>query len=158
MYSYTLRKNVDLTDKEKLENSLLDCIANKELFKELRLKDIRNLKNNILNSNIDSKIKVDMIEYLNNVDNNEIINKLGKLIYDFLSADKALEKAMKCTDIDELRRTILNNLNPSIKSFTEIQINYMIMLILNAKALEDSSFEDVLRKYKEVYWNIGGVA
>ena len=99
-----------------------------------------------------------MIEYLNNVDNNEIINKLGKLIYDFLSADKALEKAMKCTDIDELRRTILNNLNPSIKSFTEIQINYMIMLILNAKALEDSSFEDVLRKYKEVYWNIGGVA
>ena len=152
MYSYTLRKNVDLTDKEKLENSLLDCIANKELFKELRLKDIRNLKNNILNSNIDSKIKVDMIEYLNNVDNNEIINKLGKLIYDFLSADKALEKAMK------LRRTILNNLNPSIKSFTEIQINYMIMLILNAKALEDSSFEDVLRKYKEVYWNIGGVA
>ena len=158
VYSYTLRKNVDLTDKEKLENSLLDCIANKELFKELRLKDIRNLKNNILNSNIDSKIKVDMIEYLNNVDNNEIINKLGKLIYDFLSADKALEKAMKCTDIDELRRTILNNLNPSIKSFTEIQINYMIMLILNAKALEDSSFEDVLRKYKEVYWNIGGVA
>lgn len=158
VYSYTLRKNVDLTDKKKLENSLLDCIANKELFKELRLKDIRNLKNSILNSNIDSKIKVDLIEYINNVDNNEIINKLGKLIYDFLSADKALDKAMKCTDIDELRRTILNNLNPSIKSFTEIQINYMIMLILNVKSLEDSSFEDVLRKYKEVYWNIGGVA
>ena len=137
-------------------NSLLDCIMGKEIYGAGNRTEIRHLSDKILRSNLDSSIKKDFIEYVS-VDNDEAIASLRRLVYRFLSAEKAITEAARCNNINDWVRVVVNGLAPSIKEYSNKQIDLVLALILYEKSLHDSEYNEIFCRFTEIYKSEGGV-
>ena len=136
--------------------SLLECIMNKEIFSKDNREAIRQLKDLIMNSELNTAVKCDFIEYINS-EKDKALESLQKLVYDFLDASQALFKAKENTDITEWVHMVVNNLDPSIKDYSRKQIDLVIALILLEQSDRDSTYRDILNRFTEIYKNEGGV-
>ena len=85
------------------------------------------------------------------------LDALRTLIYDFLSAENAIIEAKQCNDISEWTRMVVDRLNPSLKAYSNKQIDLALALILYEQTLRDASYGSVFCKFTEVYKNEGGV-
>ena len=116
-------------------DSLLECIMNKELFRDGDRADIRKLRTMIIRSKLNTPIKVDFLDYVASDEANAVAS-LRKLIYDFLSADEAIESA---------------------SNYTNRQVDIALGLLLYEKSLRDSSYNDIFCRFTEIYRAKGGV-
>ncbi len=142
--------------KNEIEKSLLDCIMEKEIYRKGNKTDLRALKSKIIKSKLETNIKRDFLEYLEN-DNESVMDSLRTLIFDFLSAENAIIEAKQCNDIAEWTRVVVDRLNPSIKGYSNKQIDLAVALILYEQSIRDASYGPVFCKFTEVYKNEGGV-
>ena len=142
--------------KKEVEESLLDCIMEKEIYRKGNKTDLRALKSKIIKSKLETHIKRDFMEYLDNNSENAI-DALRTLVYDFLSAENAIIEAKQCNDITEWTRMVVDRLNPSVKSYSNKQIDLALALILYEQTIRDASYGSVFCKFTEVYKNEGGV-
>ena len=136
--------------------SLLDCIMNKEIFRKGSKAELQELKWIIIKSRLDSTVKADFMEYLNSGDANAI-ESLRKLVYDFLSAESAIEASRSCNDISEWAASVLNGLRPSITQYTGKQINLALALLVYEQTMRDASYNELFCRFTEVYREKGGV-
>ena len=156
-YRYTPQGDVFCTDVTNATSaSLLECIMNKELFRDGDRADIRRLKKMVVASGLSTSVKVDFLEYLDTSDANAI-KALRKLLYNFLSAEDAFENARKCDDFRTWVNTVVDGLKPSIREYSNRQIDVALGLLLYEKSLIDSSYNDIFCRYTEVYKAEGGV-
>ena len=128
--------------KTEVEESLLNCIMEKEILRRGNKTDLKALKSKIIKSKLETCVKRDFMEYLEH-DGENAIETLRKLIYDFLSAENA--------------RTVVDRLNPSLRAYPNKQIDLALALILYEQTLRDASYGSVFCKFTEVYKNEGGV-
>ncbi len=142
--------------KTEVEESLLNCIMEKEILRRGNKTDLKALKSKIIKSKLETCVKRDFLEYLEH-DGENAIETLRKLIYDFLSAENAIIEAKQCNDIVEWTRTVVDRLSPSLKAYPNKQIDLALALILYEQTLRDASYESVFCKFTEVYKNEGGV-
>lgn len=142
--------------KKEVEESLLDCIMEKEIYRKGNKTDLRALKSKIIKSKLETHIKRDFLEYLDNNGENAI-DALRTLVYDFLSAEDAIIEAKQCNDITEWTRMVVDRLNPSVKAYSNKQIDLALALILYEQTVRDASYGSVFCKFTEVYKNEGGV-
>ena len=142
--------------KKEVEESLLDCIMEKEIYRKGNKTDLRALKSKIIKSKLETRIKRDFMEYLDGNGDNAL-DALRTLIYDFLSAENAIIEAKQCNDIAEWTRMVVDRLNPSLKAYSNKQIDLALALILYEQTLRDASYGSVFCKFTEVYKNEGGV-
>lgn len=142
--------------KTEVEESLLNCIMEKEILRRGNKTDLKALKSKIIKSKLETCVKRDFLEYLEH-DGENAIETLRKLIYDFLSAENAIIEAKQCNDIVEWTRTVVDRLSPSIKAYPNKQIDLALALILYEQTLRDASYGSVFCKFTEVYKNEGGV-
>ena len=157
LYSFIPDGNDNLFEEQKnVSDSLLDCIMNKELFRNGNTDDLNSLKGNIVKSKLDSKVKVDFMNYIVSEQDKSLEN-LRTLIYDFLSAEKSIENARHCGDINEWVRTVVNGFNPQINGYTNRQIDIALALVLYEQNIRDNSYEKVYHSFIEVYNDKGGV-
>lgn len=141
---------------QKVSDSLLDCIMNKELFRKGNKADIKMLKGMVIKSKLSTEIKRDFVEYLSSDDENTL-ETLRVLIFDFLSAENAIKESRHCEDINAWARSVVDALKPSVKEYTNHQIDLVLALILYEQTTRDPEYDGVFGRFTEVYQNEGGV-
>ena len=132
------------------EKSLLKCIMSREIYRKDDRVDVSKLREAILSSALDSIVKCEFLEYIT-TDRDKSISKLRELVFDFFDAGKAFENSRKYSDIKEWVNAVVENLNPSVKGYSNEQINLLLALILNEQALRDDDYIDVFNRFTEIY-------
>lgn len=156
-YTFTPDNDVYLDAEAKtVSESLLDCIMDKELFRKSNKRDISLLKSRVIKSKLSKEVKKDFIEYLKSDDENRL-ETLRLLIFDFLEAEEAIKESRQCNDINEWIHNVVDNLKPSVKQYSSYQIDLAMALILNEQSLRDTSYDNILGKFTDIYKNEGGV-
>ena len=135
---------------EMVSRSLLDCIMNKELFRKGNRKDIQDLRELVIRSKLDTTVKVDLLAYLA-ADDDSVLEPLRKLIYDFTSAANAIEASKDENEISNWVNSVVDALNPSIKGYSNRQINLALALMLYEQSSRDASYNDLFCRFTEVY-------
>lgn len=135
---------------EILSESILDCIMNKELFRENSREEMDRLKKEIVRSKLGSEVKVDLLEYIYS-EEDQALFALRKLVYDFLSAKEAIDAAKQCTEVTTWAKTVVDGLKPSILQFSNRQINLALALIINEQTVRDTTYNDLFCRFTEVY-------
>jgi len=148
--------NYPSKEDEELPESLLNCIMNKELYCKGNKVGLRKLKKLVVKSRLSSAVKKDFMEYISK-DGSEAVESLRALVYDFLSAENAIIESRQCNDITEWVRTVVNKLNPSLKGYSNQQIDLAMALILFEQAERNVEYNDILCKFTELYQEKGGV-
>lgn len=141
---------------EDVKQSLLDCIMENEIFRKGNKNTLRDLKIKVIKSKLDSCVKVDFLEYIQENGNKEL-DALRTLVYDFLSAKNAIKESKQYNDIGEWSRSVAEKLEPSLKGYSGKQIDLALALILYEQTIRDASYEPVLCRFTEVYNDEGGV-
>lgn len=141
---------------QKVSDSLLDCIMNKELFRKGNKADIKRLKEMVIKSKLTTEIKRDFVEYLSSDDENTL-ESLRVLIFDFLSAENAIKESRHCEDINAWVRSVVDGLKPSVKEYTNHQIDLVLALILYEQSARDPEYNGIFSRFTEVYQDEGGV-
>lgn len=156
-YTFTPDNDVHFdAEAKKVSESLLDCIMDKELFRKSNKRDISLLKSRVIKSKLSKEVKKDFIEYLKSDDENRL-ETLRLLIFDFLEAEEAIKESRQCNDINEWIHNVVDNLKPSVKQYSNHQIDLAMALILNEQSLRDTSYENILGKFTDIYKIEGGV-
>ncbi len=136
--------------------SLLDFIMNKELFRKRGDANIQQLKELVIKSRLDSAVKRDFIEYIT-AEKEKAVEALRTLVYDFLEAEKAISASAQCGELNQWIHSVVDKLSPSIKNYSNKQIDLALALILYEQAMRNSLYNDVFCRFTEVYKSEGGV-
>lgn len=157
-YAYTPTEIDEHLDVEAsiVSESLLDCIMNKELFRRGNRSDMLRLKRMVIRSKLDTSIKKDFMEYISS-DDTQAVEALRQLVYNFLSAEEAIKQAECCNEINSWVHSVVDALNPCIKDYSKKQIDLALALILHEQVIRDSSYNDLLVRFAEIYKAEGGV-
>lgn len=157
MYSYTPSNRSETYDAETgVSALLLKCIMGKEIFGAGNRTKISHLTDRVLRSKLDTAVKKAFIEYVSASDE-DAINSLRKLIYTFFSAEDAIKAAEQCNDIKAWCHTVVDGLKPSVKGYSDKQIDLVLAHILYEKASNDSEYCDAFCRFTEIYGSEGGV-
>ena len=146
----------NISKQEEIENSLLDCIMDKELLNRGRNEYIRKLKKKVIDSRLETKVKCDFMELIESDDNSHI-DKLQTLIFEFLKAEEAIRIAGGNTDIKAWVKDVVDNLQPDIKSYSKKQIDLAMALILSEQYERDQRYVEYYKRFAEYYSYEGGV-
>ena len=150
-YKFIPSEDVFEYDKtEAVSESLLDCIMNKELFRKGNRKDIQELRELVIKSKLDTAVKIDFMDYIS-ADDESVLEPLRKLIYDLTSAEKAIETSKDANEINTWVNSVVNELDPSIKGFSNRQINLALALLLYEQSMRDATYNDLFCRFTEVY-------
>ena len=154
-YQPESEEHLDAYSKE-VSESLLDCIMNKELFRKGNRADIKQLKEMVIKSKLTTEIKRDFVEYLSSDDENAL-ETLRVLIFDFLAAEQAIRSSRHCEDINTWIRSVVDGLKPSVKEYTNHQIDLVLALILYEQSARNPEYNDIFSRFTEIYQDEGGV-
>ncbi len=141
---------------EPMEETLLDFIMNKELYRRGDRVDIQQLWERIVQSRLDTTVKCDFIKYIT-AEGKKAVESLRTLVYDFFRAEKAIQASKECKDIGNWSNRVVELLEPSLKGYTQRQINLVLALIVYEQAERDISYQDLFCRFTELYWEKGGV-
>lgn len=141
---------------DKVKESLLDCIMNKEIYRKGDRIDIRKLRNVVLKSGLETSVKCEFLDYID-AGREEAVTELQSLVYEFFHAEKAIDMSKKINDVDQWVHRVVDELNPSIRAYSHQQINLLVGLILYEKSLRDMSYNDLFCRYTELIESRGGV-
>ena len=151
-----LANSMIINNNDEVSNSLLKCIMDNELFQKGDKDDLRELKNLILKSGLDSLIKVDFLDYLYTEGGNGL-DSLRCLIYDFLKAEEAIKDSTQYDDIHEWVDSVVSKLDPSVKGYSKKQLDLTMALILHEQTIRDVSYRAIYHSFTEAYKKGGGV-
>lgn len=138
------------------EETLLDFIMNKEIYRKGDRVDIQRLWERIIQSRLDTTVKCDFIEYIT-AEGEKAVESLRALVYDFFRAEKAIQASKECKNIENWSSRVVELLEPSLKGYTQRQINLVLALIVYEQAERDISYRELFCRFTEVYWKKGGV-
>lgn len=156
-YSFDVSANMEIIrNNEEVSGSLLKCIMDNELFQKGDKEDLRELKNLIMRSGLDSRIKVDFLDYLD-AEREKGLESLRCLVYDFLKAEEAIQDSTQYDEIHEWVNAVVDKLKPSVKDYSKKQIDLTMALILHEQTIRDISYRGIYHSFTEVYWKGGGV-
>ena len=129
---------------------------NKELFRRKDGSEIHTLKEMIVKSRLDSAVKLDFIKYIN-ADNDNSLTCLRSLLYDLTGASEAIEKSRNCDNIKDWVHSVVDELRPTIRQYSNHQIDLAMALIIYEQSVRDATYNNVLCRFTEVYRDKGGV-
>lgn len=138
------------------EETLLDFIMNKEIYRKGDRVDTQRLWEKIVQSRLDTTVKCDFIEYITS-EGERAVESLRTLVYDFFRAEKAIQASKECKDIESWSNRVVELLEPSLAGYTQRQINLVLALIVYEQAERDISYRELFCRFTEIYWKKGGV-
>ena len=131
--------------KDELKETLLSYIVHND--------DLSGLKNRIVQSSLDSKVKCDCLDYIESSN----MDDFRKLIYDFFHAAYAIEQSVQQNDLREWVHSVVEKLDPSIQKFNQRQIDFIVAMILIEQCERNVAYQDILKSFTEVHQRDGGV-
>ena len=144
-YEYEYKNNPIVDDEIIIIDKLLDCIMDKELFGKNDKMYCYQIKQLVMSSNLNSKVKSELLEYLQS-SSEEDRRKLSSLLYDLLNSEIVIKEANAL----EWSNYLINNLEPSLKRYTKEQQDLALALIIHEKALRDVKYLDIYRSFTEL--------
>lgn len=148
--------SMDVSQEEPVEETLLDLIMNRKLDRQGDRVDIQRLWEKIVRSRLDVAVKCSFMEYISS-EGEKAVEPLRSLAYEFLHADQAIEALKEFADIRDWSAHVLELLNPSVKGYTQQQINLVLALIVYEQAVRDISYRQLFIRFTEVFRAKGGV-
>lgn len=133
-----------------VQKSLLGCIMSREIYRKGDRIDIAELKGAVMKSSLSATVKCDFISYIEAEDKNCVF-QLQRLVYDFFEANKAINNSRKHDDIRVWARSVADKLNPTVKGYSDQQIDILLALIVSEQILRDSDYDDLFCKFTEMY-------
>lgn len=150
-------RSLDKTvDSNAVEQSLLECIMTKEIYRKGERVDIQKLKDIVLKSKLDTIVKCDFLDYISSGDEAAIAS-LRALVYDFFDAEEAIKESKKCKDISEWVHSVADKLSPEIHEYSRRQIDLVMALLVYEQSVRDASYNDIFCRFTEIYKMKGGV-
>ena len=148
-------KNIFLRDtshenKLDVEQSLLDCIMKNEIYRKGDRVDIQKLRQAVIKSKLSTKIKCEFLNYID-ADKKSSIKMLRRLAFDFFNTEVAVDKAKGFVDFEDWVHTVADELNPSVKGYTNQQIELLLALVLNEQAIRDVEYQDIFIRFTQMY-------
>ena len=138
-----------------IQNSLLDCIIKKEVYRKGDRIDIEKLKNDIIKSNLNGSTRCEFVEYFN-LGGKDAFVVLQKLVYDILGASQAIDHARGKSDLKEWIHSVVSELNLSPKEYSKEEIDLIVALIIYEQVSRDATYNDLFCEYTEMHKK-GGV-
>ena len=155
-YVYTPSEDEDVySEKEThlLTETILDRIMKGEILGRNGRKNLELLREKIVNSRIGTRIKTDMLSYMDDTDDSWK-DDFEKLVYDFLHADAAfLEEPQKNQLQNQLRewtQDIIGRLNPSVEKYSEEQIRVVMLILLCEQSRRDHRFTETFNAFSDM--------
>lgn len=156
LYSLRERKEHENIDNQKVKMSILECIMSKEIYRKGDRVDLMKLKEIVLRSKLDTIVKCDFIEYID-AGKDTAVKALRTLVYDFFEAENAIKASEKCNNIHDWVHTVVDNLSPTVRLYTQKQIDLLLALLIYEQTLRDSTYNDIFFRFTEVYKTERGV-
>ena len=166
-YNAKTEEKKNKLDNDKVRQSLLECIMNKELYRKGDRIDIEKLRKDIIKSKLDAAVKCKFMEYISSDPNDgaSAFEALRKMVYEFLNAGQAFEQASDSSDIVEWVHAVANHLEPKLVKensagetlYTKQQMDLVMALLVYEQSLRDATYKDVLIRFWEMYESEGGV-
>lgn len=142
---------------ENTKRILMDILMEKEIYRKCDRTDVDELGKNIISSDLDAPVKCEFLDYLYQSEENAL-DSLRKLVYDFFDAAKAFEKNENTTsNLQEWVTEIVSDLHPSVKNYSNQSINLVLSLILYEQARRNVQYRPQLLKFTEEYMLKGRV-
>jgi len=164
-YNAKTEEKKNKLDNDKVRQSLLECIMNKEIYRKGDRIDIEKLRKDIIQSKLDAAVKCKFMEYISSKDDVKAFESLRKMVYEFLNDGQAFERASDSSDIVEWVHAVANHLEPKLVKenstgealYTKQQMDLVMALLVYEQSLRDATYKDVLIKFWEMYESEGGV-
>ncbi len=136
--------------KEEIEKSLLECIMCKEIYRKGDRVDIRKLRQSVIHSKIDVSVKGKFLEYVD-CEKDNAVEKLRQFVYEFFDAGKAMDQSGHYGSIEEWSRSVAEELKPSVRGYFNRQIDILLALLINERAIRDEEYRNVWKRFTEVF-------
>lgn len=143
-------------DTDAVSGSLLECIMTKEIYRKGDRVDVAKLRSVVLRSRLDTAVKRDFIDYISTEEENAV-QSLRTLIYDFLNAGKAVEESRDCSDIYAWVHSVADRLSPDIKGYSKQQIDLAMALLVYEMSLRSTEYNNIFFRFVELYREKRGV-
>ena len=150
------RRNKRRKYNAEIKESLLDCIMYREIYRKGDQVDLFKIKKDVLASNLSAEVKRTFMEYLR-TNSKESIPLLRQLVYDFLDAGNAIDRSKKYDNIDEWVHAVVDELKPSVKGYSDQQIDILLALIINEQAIRNIEYQGIFNRFTEVFMKEGRV-
>lgn len=137
--------DIEYTD---VNQSLLECIMSKEIYRQGDRVDIRKLRRAVIRSNLDAVVKCDFIDYIT-AEADDVLKTLQKFLYDFFGMERAVNETKECTDIKEWSRRVIERMTPSVQEYGLRQTEILLQLILPELSRHDNSYDNLIRRFVE---------
>lgn len=137
-------------DHIKVEQSLLECIMNREIYRRGDRGGLQKLRQDILRSRLSISVKCEFMEYLN-AESGTALKSLRTLIYDFFHAGEAIDQSRKYSSIREWANAVVDALQPDVRGYSRKQIDLLLGLIVNEQALRDTDYRELFCRFTEIY-------
>ena len=118
--------------------------------------DVQRLWEKVVRSRLETKVKCDFKEYIS-AEGAEAVEPLRTLVYEFFHAEKAIQASTECGTIEEWTKRVAEQLSPSLKEYTQQQIDLVLALILYEQAERNISYRNLFCRFSEMYWAKGGI-
>lgn len=122
----------------------------REIYRKGDQVDLFKIKKDVLASNLSAEVKRTFIEYLR-TNSEESIPLLRQLVYDFLDAGNAIDRSKQYDNIDEWVHAVVDELKPSVKGYSDQQIDILLALIINEQAIRNIEYQGIFNRFTEVY-------
>ena len=133
---------------------LLKYIMDDELQHSGDREKLYEMKELIIRSGLNAKVKLDYVRYLDEEDN--AIENIRRLVFDFLGAEEAISKSKEKDDIHEWVHHLVANLKPSIEDYSKEQIDLVTAMILCEQVNRNTEYGNILSRYTSEYMKGGG--
>lgn len=152
-YSYTPSDEDDVySEKEThlLTETILDRIMKGEILSHSGRKNLETLREKIVKSRIGTRIKTDMLSYMDDSDD-DWKGDFKKLVYDFLHADEAILEEPQNNQLREWTQEVVSRLNPSVEKYSEEQIRVLLLILLCEQSRRDHRFTETFNEFSDLY-------
>lgn len=149
-------KPMSKVQNEDVLNSLLDLIMTKEIYRKGDRVDIEKLRDAVVKSFIPTKVKTEFIEYIS-AEQATAVTALRRLVFDFFKAGEAIDKSRQFDTIEDWVHGVVDELKPSVKGYSNRQIDILMALIINEQFIRDKAYANILCSYTELFQSQGGV-
>ena len=140
-----------------VDQYLLDLLMHKEIYRKCDRTDVVKIKSAIIASELNATVKCEFLDYISS-DGEEALDTLRKLVYDFFGASEAFEKNKDTSsDLHEWISGIVSELSPSIKKYSNQEINLVISLIMYEHVKRNVQYRPQLLRFTEEYMMKGRV-
>lgn len=101
-------------------------------------------------------MKVDFMNYIKSEPQKKI-KEMRSLLYDLLQANVAIGSADQYSELSMWAHTVVDALKPSVKIYSNQQINIVLGLLLYEQTRRNSAYSDLYCRFTEVYKDAGRV-